>query len=133
MPTITMADNRDIIIDGVNHGNVIDTIRNDIAKNNGALVADIKAAFDMWFITFHEQKTQAVADAVAAQEAMRLDSEARLAAMQADVDALGTKEEAQAIRKQQEVDALQADIAAKTAKLQTLTQAVAVAEPETIR
>ncbi len=50
---------------------------------------------------------------------------AEVAALQLDLDALGTKEEAQAIRKQQAVAALQAEITAKTAELQALTKAEA--------
>ena len=91
---ITIADTHHVTIDDKDAGHVIDAVR-----NNPTLAAEIKAAFDLWFIRHDSLCVAAVADA-----------QADAASAKADAEVLGTKEEAVAMRKTQRRAEIQAQL-----------------------
>ncbi len=109
----------------------------DYILANPGKKADINAAFIEWHrshviavqqkdgdvAALKAQALEGVAQAVAAKEEIRRQADAEVAALEADLAILGTKEEAQAMRAAQEAAKLDADIAALQAKRATLTLA----------
>jgi hypothetical protein len=93
--------------------------------NNPADRVAVQASFVAWHqshvIAEQNRQAQVAAALVEAQAsitAAQTDADDRVAAIQADMEVLGTKEEAQTLRKVQEVTKLQAEIAAKKAELE---------------
>lgn len=115
MPVYTMIGNT-LYANGISLGHVFDALKND-----GKIHADVKAVFDTALI-----EQAAVTDAMrksAAQDVLdaQADRDAKVAEAQAQADALGTKDEAQAIRKAQAIAKLQASIADQQAQLKAMT------------
>jgi hypothetical protein len=124
MSTVSIIDLNNVIVDGKPAGHLFDAVR-----NLPLAAADLKAAFDVWIIghlngvreahnkcalDLAEAKATAQSD-IAAKEAEHAAEKAKL---EADIAALGTKPEAQAIRKAQEraaklaaIEAMRAEIA----------------------
>lgn len=89
MAIVSITDITNVIVDGTPRGHIIDAVR-----NVPLAAADLKAAFDVWYI----ERT-------------------------AEVAALGTKPEAQAIIRGQAIASLRAEIVADQARLAALEAA----------
>lgn len=113
--SIDATDFSHVLINGKDAGHLIDAVCNNPDRR-----AELKSAFDHWLIG-HNDET-ALLRTVAAQQVLdaQADRDAKVEEAQAQADALGTKEEAQAIRKAKElsdIDRMVADLVAKKAEL----------------
>ena len=116
MPTVAMTDIFHVLVDGTDVGHVIDAVRSNPPR---ADPVEMKAAFDMWFVDFRRDTAESIAAAKSERNAAlaQLDEqdlahEAAVAKLEADIAILGTKPEAQAMRKANQRAKLQAELAA---------------------
>ncbi len=119
MPTITLTDIFHVLVDGRDVGHIIDAVRSVPPR---ADPVEMKAAFDMWFVKHANLCREAIADAKAEAATLRDKHATHCAQLESDIAALGTKEEAQAIRKQQDITKIRAQIAADTTRLAELSK-----------
>lgn len=129
MPIVSIADLNNVIVDGVPSGHLIDAVR-----NKPLAAADLKAAFDVWYLGrleyIRDTDAKALADVAAAKAKADADLAAKeaahaaeLAALNADREALGGTELAIAMKAAKEAEARDAKVAALRAELATLVEA----------
>lgn len=112
---ITISDAHHIKIDGKDAGHVIDAVR-----NAPECAAEIKAAFDVWFLKHAREHRESIASIKDAADKSIATMRSELEQVKAERDILGTKEEAQDIHRRQEVDRLQAEIKERADRLSAL-------------
>lgn len=109
---ITISDTHHISIDGKGAGHVIDAVR-----NNPLEAADIKAAFDLWFIAYDETNRASIKQKEDGHAIALSEKDAAIAKLSVQIDALsGTSPALKAARDrrraeiQKQVDALSRDL-----------------------